>query len=454
MLTEMRDTVGLTMLGHGHRPVDGRRDDAEQGARQDRAGRRTTARSVEFTGNEYLQDLENGELRRLHGLVGRHRQLRPPTPTSGSSIPDEGGMQLVRHHGHPERRAERARPPPSGSTSSTTRTTPAQITDYGPVHLAGEGRAGRADEAGWRRRRRSPTTRCVFPTAEVDEAAARLRRPPPTHDERSSDQRVHRDHRRTERGPWPKPATTGRSASGARRAVRLLLAPGHALADPVLPRPAVHAAPDRAVDEPEPVLPNYDVQLALGELRRRVRPLRRPVLRSFVYAGVATVLCVLIGYPLAYFIAFGRAVEEPAARPRGRAVLHALPDPHDRLADHPRRRGPGRRLVHDLHLPGSPTRSAHHQRRHAPQHPPGGDRRPHLQLPAVHGAADLREPREDRRRLSTRPRDLYSTPARAFRKVVLPAVAARACSPARCSTFIPAAGDFINAGYLGNPQTR
>ena len=27
-------------------------------------------------------------------------------------------------------------------------------------------------------------------------------------------------------------------------------------------------------------------------------------IRSFVYAGVATVLCILIGYPLAYWIAF------------------------------------------------------------------------------------------------------------------------------------------------------
>ena len=40
-------------------------------------------------------------------------------------------------------------------------------------------------------------------------------------------------------------------------------------------------------------------------------------LRSFVYAGIATLLCLVIAYPLAYAIAFqGRALEDAAAASR------------------------------------------------------------------------------------------------------------------------------------------
>ena len=71
-------------------------------------------------------------------------------------------------------------------------------------------------------------------------------------------------------------------------------------------------------------------------------------LRSFVYAGTATILCLLIGYPLAYAIAFkaGRwrnlflfAVVAP--------VLHHLPDPDARLGDDPLRPEPGGQLPAD-----------------------------------------------------------------------------------------------------------
>ena len=85
--------------------------------------------------------------------------------------------------------------------------------------------------------------------------------------------------------------------------------------------------------------------------------------------------------------------------------------------------------------------------------PGRGDRRPHLQLPAVHGAAHLREPGEDRRP----PRRRRQGPLLDRRS----ARSARSCSrsrcpassPAACSTFIPAAGDFINAEFLGGPNT-
>ena len=49
-------------------------------------------------------------------------------------------------------------------------------------------------------------------------------------------------------------------------------------------------------------------------------------------------------------------------------------------------------------------------------------------------------------------KDLYSTSTRAFRKVVLP-LSLPGVFAGTLLTFIPAAGDFINAEYLGNPNT-
>ena len=75
------------------------------------------------------------------------------------------------------------------------------------------------------------------------------------------------------------------------------------------------------------------------------------IVRSFYYAGAATLLALLIAYPLAYAIAqqSGRwrllllfAVIAP--------VLHHLPDPHDRLEDDPRRPSPVVDVLQTLHL--------------------------------------------------------------------------------------------------------
>ena len=55
-------------------------------------------------------------------------------------------------------------------------------------------------------------------------------------------------------------------------------------------------------------------------------------------------------------------------------------------------------------------------------------------------------------RLVDAAKDLYSTSTRAFRKVVLP-LSLPGVFAGTLLTFIPAAGDFINAEYLGNPNT-
>ena len=156
----------------------------------------------------------------------------------------------------------------------------------------------------------------------------------------------------------------------------------------------------------------------------------------------------------------GRAVEERPAGARHRPVLHQLPDPHAGLADDPvatagwwrrSRCGPIRTSC----SPGSRT-AAHarsDQQRPAALLAVRGDLRPDLQLPAVHDAAALREPRAARppaARGGRRPLRL----ARSTRS-------ARSPGRSRCPgvvagtllTFIPAAGDYINSRLLGNTQT-
>ena len=129
----------------------------------------------------------------------------------------------------------------------------------------------------------------------------------------------------------------------------------------------------------------------------------------------------------------GGPVAEPAARSRHGAVLHELPAPHDRLAVAVRRQRSGaqRRPRHSTSSASLDFLRLDH-RRQDHEHLGGGDRRPHLQLLALRPAPDLRQPRED----PDQPDRRRGRPVLELRAHVphgdLPALAARACSPARC----------------------
>jgi spermidine/putrescine transport system substrate-binding protein len=91
MLTEMRDTLGLVMLGLGYDPqvVD------EEGAmaaldRIEHANGEGQFRA--FTGNEYLRSLENGDFAACVAWSGDIIQLQYDRPDIQFVIPDEGGM--------------------------------------------------------------------------------------------------------------------------------------------------------------------------------------------------------------------------------------------------------------------------------------------------------------------------------------------------------------------------
>ena len=118
---------------------------------------------------------------------------------------------------------------------------------------------------------------------------------------------------------------------------------------------------------------------------RAFDPLFVPVLlRSVGYALATAVLCLLIGYPVAYYIArYGGPLQEPADRARRAAVLRQLPRAHLRLGRAARpTRGSSTASLDDLGI--------RDDRIALPQHAVGGDRRPRLRLPGVHDPADLR----------------------------------------------------------------
>jgi spermidine/putrescine transport system permease protein len=167
--------------------------------------------------------------------------------------------------------------------------------------------------------------------------------------------------------------------------------------------------------------------------------------RSFVYAGVATLLCIAIGYPLAYVIAFrgGRyknlllgLVVIPFFTTyliRTIAWKTILGDEGEVVA-----------LMRDLGLLG-PTQGL----LATPGAVIGGltyNFLPFMVLPIYVSLEKID------RDLVAAANDLYSTPARAFRKVVLP-LSLPGVFAGSLLTFIPASGDFINSEFLGSPKT-
>ncbi len=86
-------------------------------------------------------------------------------------------------------------------------------------------------------------------------------------------------------------------------------------------------------------LPELTFAWDFGNYGEALSEYREQILRSFGYALTATVLCLLLAFPLAYVIAFkAGAVQEPSAGPGDPAVLRDVPDPNPGVENDPRRR--------------------------------------------------------------------------------------------------------------------
>ena len=106
MLTEMRDTVGLTMLGMGMDPSKATLDQANQALdKVDKANRDGQIRR--FTGNEYIRDLPKGDSDLVYGWSGRRDLAAGQQPEHRVRLPGRGRHALGRQHADPDRRAAR-----------------------------------------------------------------------------------------------------------------------------------------------------------------------------------------------------------------------------------------------------------------------------------------------------------------------------------------------------------
>ena len=168
--------------------------------------------------------------------------------------------------------------------------------------------------------------------------------------------------------------------------------------------------------------------------------------RSFRYALAATLIALALGYPLAYFIAFRAGRLKNLLL--GLVVLPFFTTFLVRtfawktiLNDG----GPAVWLLQRLHLLGDGGRLLD-----TTVAVVGGltyNFLPFMILPIYVSLEKID------RRLVEAAEDLYSTPVGAFRKVVLP-LSLPGVFAGSLLTFIPAAGDFINAQLLGSPNQQ
>jgi len=169
------------------------------------------------------------------------------------------------------------------------------------------------------------------------------------------------------------------------------------------------------------------------------------IVRSLAYAGIATLLCILLGYPLAY------AIAQKAGRWKNLMLICVVAPFFTSflvrtlawktiLSDN----GWLVELLRDMNLLSSDGRLLA-----TPTSVVLGltyNFLPFMVLP-LYASLERLDPR-----LLEAARDLYATPARTFAKVTLP-LSAPGVVAGTLLTFIPAAGDYINAELLGTPKT-
>ncbi|MFC9224369.1 spermidine/putrescine ABC transporter substrate-binding protein [Streptomyces hygroscopicus] len=111
LLTEMRDTVGLTLLDMGKRPETVTADDYDAAiARLQKASDRGQIRR--FTGNDYTGDLTKGDIAACMAWAGDLIQLQADNPEIEFAVPDAGYMTatdnlLIPNKARHKRNAER-----------------------------------------------------------------------------------------------------------------------------------------------------------------------------------------------------------------------------------------------------------------------------------------------------------------------------------------------------------
>jgi spermidine/putrescine transport system permease protein len=194
------------------------------------------------------------------------------------------------------------------------------------------------------------------------------------------------------------------------------------------------------------IYPTYEFTWEFSNYTDAFSNYHTQLVRSFVYAGIATIACLLLAYPLVYWIAFraGRwrnlfllAIIAPffvSYLIRTLAWLNILAD-----------EGPVVGFLQWAHILGEDERLL--ATTFAVVAGITYNFLPFMALP-VYVSLEQIEPR-----LLEAAKDLYASPFQTFLRVTLP-LSAPGIVAGTLLTFIPAAGDFINAELLGTPKQQ
>jgi spermidine/putrescine transport system permease protein len=223
----------------------------------------------------------------------------------------------------------------------------------------------------------------------------------------------------------------------------LLLAPGIAFLALFFVVPLGYLA-EQSLEKQDPISFENTFAWAWHNYSDAITAYDAQLIRSFVYAGIATLLALVVSYPLAYFIAFrgGRWKNLLLLFIIGPFFVTYLLRTlawQNILADE----GPVVGFLRDIHVLGSDGRLL--DTSIAVVAGITYNFLPFMALP-LYVSLEQIDPR-----LIEAAKDLYASSAKSFLKVTLP-LSAPGLVAGTLLTFIPAAGDFVNAQLLGTPR--
>jgi spermidine/putrescine transport system permease protein len=242
----------------------------------------------------------------------------------------------------------------------------------------------------------------------------------------------------------PEPPDEERPALGRRYTGYLLILPGVLWLGLFFLIPFYSLVATSLYDPAGTVFSGYEMTWAWSNFDNAVTDNWQPLLRSFLFGGLATVFCLLLGYPLAYAIAFkaGRwkyLMLVLVIAPFFTSFLIRTISWQLILADN----GFVVDTLQTLRILGADDRLLN-----TPIAVVAGltyNFLPFMVLP-LYASLDKID-----HRLIEAASDLYASPIRGFAKVTLP-LSMPGVVAGTLLTFIPAAGDFINAELLGRPS--
>jgi spermidine/putrescine transport system permease protein len=248
-------------------------------------------------------------------------------------------------------------------------------------------------------------------------------------------------------------AGTDRSLRSGSKIPYLLLLPGMAFTFVFFVVPLISLLKISLSSKPDPLIPNYDLTWEWSNFGTAFSEFGEQLVRSFAYAAIATVLCLVIAYPIAYFIAFKAGKWRNILLglvmvPFFTSFLLRTIAWQSLLND----KGPVLKAINTLRLDTLLENAGiliDGRLLNTPAAVIGGltyNFLPFMLLPLYVSLEKIDVGLVDAAN------DLYSSFWRTFRTVIFP-LSLPGVFAGTLLTFIPATGDFINASLLGNPQT-